>query len=49
MFTLIPIYLVIKEFRPLLVCLVILAATSIFLKRSWYDKLETEGAEAGKI
>jgi UDP-N-acetylmuramyl pentapeptide phosphotransferase/UDP-N-acetylglucosamine-1-phosphate transferase len=42
MFTTIPIFLVIKEFKPMVVCIVILAVTSVFLKYNWYDKLEKD-------
>jgi SSS family solute:Na+ symporter len=39
-FVLIPIYLVIKQFVCMYISMGILAATSIFLKFNWYDKLE---------
>lgn len=39
-FVLIPIYLIIKQFTGMWVGIVVLAATSIFLKFNWYDKLE---------
>jgi Na+/proline symporter len=42
MFTTIPIFLVIKEYKPMVVCTVILAVTSVFLKYNWYDKLEKD-------
>ncbi|MHC4396734.1 MAG: sodium:solute symporter family protein [Planctomycetota bacterium] len=42
MFTTIPIYLVIKDFKPMLICIVILVVTSVFLKYNWYDKLEKD-------
>ncbi len=42
MFTLIPIYLVIREFRQLWLCAAVLAVTSVFLKKNWYDKLEED-------
>ncbi len=38
--TLIPIYLVIRQFRSMLVTIAVLVITSIFLKKNWYDKLE---------
>lgn len=42
MFTIIPIYLVIKDFKAMLICIVILVVTSVFLKYNWYDKLEKD-------
>jgi len=42
MFTTIPIYLVIKHYRSMMVCILILVVTSIFLKYNWYDKLEKD-------
>jgi len=39
-FVLIPIYLVIKNFRNMWISIAVLVATSIFLKSNWYDKLE---------
>jgi len=42
MFTLIPIYLVIREFRQLWLCVAVMAVTSVFLKKNWYDKLEED-------
>ncbi len=42
MFTTIPIYLVIKHYKPMVVCIIILVVTSVFLKYNWYDKLETD-------
>jgi Na+/proline symporter len=38
--TLIPIYLVIRGYRELALCGVVLAASSVFLKYNWYDRLE---------
>jgi Na+/proline symporter len=38
-FVLIAIYLVLWRFEPLAICLAVLAATSVFLKFNWYDKL----------
>ena len=35
-----PIYLVIKEYVPLLVGVLIFAVTSFILKKNWLDKLE---------
>jgi len=40
--TLIPIYLVIRQFKSMLVTIGVLVVTSIFLKKNWYDKLETK-------
>ena len=40
--TLTPIYLVIREFRAMWVTIGVLVVTSVFLKKSWYDKLETD-------
>ncbi len=37
----VPIYLVIQEMRSMIIGLIVVAATSIILKKSWYDKLET--------
>ena len=39
--TLTPIYLVIREFRAMWVTIGVLVVTSVFLKKRWYDKLET--------
>jgi len=39
--TLIPIYLVLREFKPMWITIGILVVTSAFLKKSWYDRLET--------
>lgn len=36
----IPIYLVIKEFVPMMVGILILVVTSLFLKKNWLEKLE---------
>ena len=40
MLILLPVYLVIKEYRSMIVTLVLLVVTSIILKFSWYNKLE---------
>lgn len=42
MFTTIPIYLVIKNYKSMMICVLILVVTSIFLKFNWYDKLEKD-------
>ena len=42
MLTLIPIYLVIRQFKPMLISIAVLVVTSVFLKFNWYDKLETQ-------
>jgi len=39
-FTIIPIFLVIREFKPMWITVAVLAVTTVFLKKSWYDKLE---------
>jgi SSS family solute:Na+ symporter len=39
-FVLTPIYLVIRQFTGMYICIGVLAVTSIFLKFNWYDKLE---------
>lgn len=36
----IPIYIVIRKFQPLAIAAVVLAVTSIFLKKNWYDKIQ---------
>ncbi len=41
-FVLIPVYLVVRKFRAMVVSIVIMAATSVFLKFNWYDKLEND-------
>jgi len=41
-FILIAIYLVLRMFRPLAICAGLLAATSIFLKFNWFNKLEND-------
>lgn len=38
-FVLVAIYLVLRMFSPLAICLAVLAVTSLFLKRNWYNKL----------
>jgi len=38
-FILIAIFLVLRMFRPLAICVAVLAATSLFLKINWYNKL----------
>lgn len=38
----IPIYLVIREYRSMWIAVVLLALTSIFLKQNWYNKLEKD-------
>ena len=35
-----PIYLVLRNMKAFGICALILAATSIFLKKNWYDKLQ---------
>jgi Na+/proline symporter len=37
----IPIYLIIREFNAMWISAAVLAATSIFLKKNWYNKLES--------
>ena len=39
-FTVIPIFLVLREFKPMWITVAVLAVTTVFLKKSWYDKLE---------
>ena len=39
---LIPTYLLIRSYRNMWISVAVLLATSIFLKKSWYDKLETD-------
>ncbi len=41
-FVLIAIYLVLRRFEHLAICLAVLTATSVFLKFNWYDKLEDD-------
>ena len=36
----IPIYIVIRRFNPCVVAVIVLAVTSIILKKNWYNKLE---------
>ncbi|MDD5231205.1 MAG: Na+:solute symporter [Candidatus Marinimicrobia bacterium] len=38
----IPIYFVLKKFYYAAICLVIILTTSFFLKKNWYDKMETD-------
>jgi SSS family solute:Na+ symporter len=40
MFVLIPIYLVIKDFRKMWISIAVLVVTSIFLKFNWINKME---------
>jgi len=39
---LIPIYLLIRSYRNMWISVAVLVATSIFLKKNWYDKLEID-------
>ncbi|OHB53411.1 MAG: sodium:solute symporter [Planctomycetes bacterium GWF2_42_9] len=41
-FTLAPIYLIIKNFKAMGITIVVMVATSIFMKMNWYDKLEKD-------
>lgn len=41
-FVALPIYVVIREWRSAAICLVIIAATSAILKRTWYDRLRVD-------
>ena len=41
-FVLIPLYLIVRNYRAMTVSLGVLAVTSVFLKFSWYDRLERE-------
>jgi SSS family solute:Na+ symporter len=43
-FVLIPTYLLIRNYRNMWISLVVLAGTSFFLKKNWYDKLDREPA-----
>lgn len=38
----IPIFLVIREYKAMWISIAVLLVTSIFLKKNWYDKLETD-------
>lgn len=40
--TLIPIYFVIRNFKPMFISIGVMTLTSIFLKYNWYDKLDAE-------
>jgi hypothetical protein len=40
-----PVFLVLREFSSLIICVVILIVTSLILKFNWYDKLETTYGE----
>ncbi len=41
-FVLIPVYLIVRKFHAMVVCIVIMAATSLFLKFNWFNKLEND-------
>jgi Na+/proline symporter len=41
-FTVIPIFLVIREFKPMWITVAVLAVTTVFLKKNWYDKLQAD-------
>jgi len=41
-FTVIPIFLVLREFKPMWITVAVLVITSIFLKKTWYDKLQAD-------
>jgi hypothetical protein len=36
---LIPTYMIIRDFKAMWICIAVLVAASIFLKKNWYDKL----------
>jgi solute:Na+ symporter, SSS family len=40
-FVALPIYVVIRHWNEAMICLAVIAVTSVILKRSWYDRLET--------
>jgi hypothetical protein len=35
-----PIYIVLKQYKPMVITILILIVTSVFLKINWYNKLE---------
>jgi len=39
---LVPIYIIIRHFKPMWISIAVLAVTSVFLKMNWYDKLERD-------
>lgn len=41
-FTIIPIFLVIREFKPMWITVAVLVVTTVFLKKNWYDKLQVD-------
>jgi hypothetical protein len=41
-FTIIPIYLVIRQFTPMWITVAVLLVTTGILKKTWYDKLKEE-------
>ncbi|HUT13750.1 MAG TPA: hypothetical protein VMY42_24895 [Thermoguttaceae bacterium] len=38
-----PIYLVLRDYKAMWIAVLFLAGTTIFLKRSWYDRLQGGG------
>lgn len=41
----IPLYVVFRDIRGTVISLVVLISASVFLKKFWYDKLESEHVE----
>jgi SSS family solute:Na+ symporter len=39
MMVLIPIYMILRNFKAMWICVGLLVAASFFLKKNWYDKL----------
>ena len=39
-FVALPIYVVIRQWHEVMICLAIIAVTSAILKRTWYDRLQ---------
>jgi hypothetical protein len=48
-FVLAPMYLIIREYNSLYIVLGVMLITSIILKKTWYDKLETKKFKTGSI
>ena len=47
--TIIPMYIVIREGMPLLTSVLILAITTLVLKKNWYDKMSKDEVEYNEL
>ena len=49
MLVVIPLYVIFRDMRGTLISLAVLVATTVFLKKSWYDRLEGDERPAGTL